>query len=286
MTDLTFKASAFFVGGAVMLDFRGPHGGVPTGTMSITRTCTAGVNVGTTDTVASGAAIDPLWLDMGDGIRGSQTVTGPLAPGQYTYDVVAVIDGVTVEATTSALLIAQSITIIPDGMHDVFIRILTGAVRTLTMPAGMNTPEVYNAMPVGGLPPMPFIAVNEELIQQSHVPIGQDVFDASNNNTITIAAYAKRMWRISLFSNSAQERDFIRDYLIAALHVIAKDLFEPLGRNISHRFQAVNYSTAKDGEVPGFFGTDILYDTEGTYNTSLTTSFGSISHIVEVANPE
>lgn len=283
---ITMKANAFFVGGAVMLDFRGSSGVAPTGTMTITRTCTAGINVGTTDIVAENATIDPLWLDLGDGIRGEQTITGPLAPGEYTYNVTAVIDGQTVGFTTSALLMAQTIHIIPDGMTGEFIRILSGALRTLSMPAGMHTPSVQNAMPVGGLPPLPFVSVNEEMIQQTHVPIGQQVMDVKGDGSFTISAYAKRMWRISVFSTSAEERDFLRDYLIAVLHVIAKDLFEPLGRNISHRFQAVSYSTAKDGEVPGFFGTDILWDTEGTYNTSLTSSFGFIEHIVEVANPE
>lgn len=283
---LYLKASAFFTGGIVMLDFRDPFGMSPTGTVSIIRNCVSGVNIGTSDTVALNADINPLWIDVGDGLRGAQTISGPLPLGEYTYDVTAVIDGQTVTLpTTAALLLSQAITLIPDSMQAVFVRVLQGAVQSLTMPAGMHTPLVFNSMPVSSLPPFPFIAVNEEMIQQTHVPIGQQVPQVSISNEFTVSAYAKRMWRLSVFSDSVDERDFVRDYLCGALHVIAHDLFEPLGRNISHRFQAVSYSTAKDGEVPGFFGADILWESEGTYNTSLKSTFGLIEHIVVVANP-
>lgn len=278
---ITMTVSPFFVGGACMLDFRSPpvSGLAPAGTYTITRTPIIDNVLGIPVTIAYDAPIDPLWLDLGDGMDSQgNTITGPIPPGTYQYDVTATIGGI-VSTATSIISLAQSISIIPDGMNDVLIRCVKGAVLSVNLPLGFTAPEVINAMPIADFPPLPFVAINEELIQQTDVPIGQNVEVPDQSNNWTITTYGKRMWRISVIARNSQERDFWRDYLIAVFNTLAKDLFAPLGRNIRHRFQAATYNIAKDEDVPGFYGSDVLFEFEGNMNTTLTTNYGTIQTI-------
>jgi len=280
------KANPFFVGGGVLLDFRpAPIGAEDTGTYTILRAPTTdGTTPGPWTTIAQNADFNIIWIDVGDGIdQNGNTITGPLPYGSYIYQITYTIDGVPGTLTLPAVALAKAVKFIPDSMNAILIRVLEGAMKVVTMPEGMQNPSVMNGMPVAGLPPMPMVSVNEEIIQQTVVPIGQQVFDVHDNNLAVASTFAKRMWRISVQSKNVEERDFIRDYIIGLFPIIAKDLFVPLGRNNTHRFQAVSGSTSKADEVPGFYYADILYDFDGTFNTTLQSSYGIIEHITTTA---
>jgi hypothetical protein len=281
--SLNLTVNPFMIGGSCFLDFRDPSTGVaPSGTYTITRTPTGGIPV----TVVADDPINPLFLDLGDGLDANgNTITGPIPPGAYTYNVSAVIDGAPY-AATETVTVGQLLSIIPDGMNDTVIRVLQGAFQSLKMPAGMQKPEVQSTMPIVGFPPLPFVMVNEELLQQTDVPIGQDVLDPDNDGMVTVAGYGRRVWRMNIMARNSPERDFIRDFLIGVFQTLAIDLFAPLGRNIRHRWQAESQTVAQADDTPGFYLADIMFVFEGNMNTGIAVNYGTIETITFDVMPD
>ena len=101
---------------------------------------------------------------------------------------------------------------------------------------------------------MPFIFVNLDLLQQEYASIGRDVTNPTAYNVWTIPVLASRLWRVTVFARNPKERDFYRDTLLVAFQVLVATVFNPLGENVTHRFQAVSGTDSREweGKTPGF----------------------------------
>jgi hypothetical protein len=170
----------------------------------------------------------------------------------------------------------------------IFISILQGAFSIVQLPNGMKRPQVVQAMPLTGLLPMPFVVVTNELDQQEEVPIGQSVpvlgegfVQPPYSNVWTQTGFDRNMYRVSIFSTSAVERDFYRQLVIATFRANLYYVFQQLGSDITHSYQAASYQTTQshDGFVPGFYGCDIALEFTGTKNVTIYTSLGIIEKI-------
>lgn len=266
----TMTVTAVPTGGAIMVSFENEAGASSlTGSVVFSRSADGG---STFTTLYSGPADDLLlWPDVGDGLP------APLNPSVgYVYRVTD--DSGTV--TSDPVYPASQITVEPDGMTTIMIRLLQAGVNNLSLPSGVARALVSNQMPITGFPQLPFVVVNLDLIRQTDVPIGQNAA-TSTTNTQEIAVYVKRMWRVSVLTKSAEERDFYRDSLIAIWQTTLGSVFAPMGRNIRHKFEVASgqLTDAFLGLQPGFSFAEILFEVDGQFNTTLTTAYNTIQNI-------
>lgn len=278
MANPTVNLSAVPTGGAIMLDlpdYVSPPSGVTDITISIATSGSSGLSAFTG--VYSGPPI-PKYLDVGD------IYPGPLNPtAQYVYQVQ---DS---RGTTQAgpITPAWAIATLPDQLSQIFIRLLQGAVNSMPYPVnlqaplgttGTQRPQVTTQMPANGLQAMPFIVVNLDLVQQHEVAIGEDVAIPNTDNNWTLFAMAKRLWRVTVMCQSADERDFLRDSLMSAFRAFKAYAFSPLGYNVRHSFQANSYTDVHEweGHSPGFYGADIMLEIDGVFPVTILTDYGLI----------
>lgn len=278
---MTISAVPYVVptGGAIVLDFN-LDGVVTVGSpMTISRaTSTDGVLSGFT-TLYSGDAASPF-IDVGDALP--QPLTAGTA---YVYE----ITDPTGTVQTAPLQPGGALVIEDDGVTRLLIRLLQAGITNLTLPARLQSPGVLNqgrpivsnAMPITGFPPLPFIVVNQDLVQQENVPIGQNVVQPNADNLWTQSSYAKKIWRVSVLTRTPDERDFYRDSLIAIFQSLLGSVFARIGANMSHRYQAASGQTSDEyqGKSPGFYFADVMLEVLGTFNFTIATSFGRIDAI-------
>lgn len=258
-------------GGAIMLDFlQGAATSALQGTVTISRV----VNGGSPVQIWTGPAAEMnYFIDANDGSA------GPLQSGsQYAY---AITDQ-SGSYTTPAVSPVSQFAVIQNSDVAFMVRLFEAAVATIAVPSTITKrPSVTNAMPITGTPPLPMIAVNLDLVQQEDIPIGQDVGAPNPDLTITLGGYAKWMWRLSILCSDAPARDFWRDAVIAIFQALCPSVFAPIGRNISHKYQAASYQVVNESKnlSPGFYGADVLLEIEGVLNTTLTTNIQLIETI-------
>lgn len=137
-------------------------------------------------------------------------------------------------------------------------------------------------MPQNGWLAMPFIVVNLDIIQQTETQIGGDVENPDNDNVWTLFANAKRVWRICVICQDAEERDFFRDTLLGVFRVLKATALQPMGMDVSHSFQAVSYTSALEfeGRIPGFYAADLMLEIDGPLPAVVTTNYPVIEEIV------
>jgi len=225
--------------------------------------------------VYSGAVL-PQFIDVGDGLP-----TPLVSTEQYVW---AVSDS---RGTTQSdpVMPACTMTTLPDQLSQITLRLFQGFVNSAPLFPGVPRPLLSTQMPQNGFQAMPFIVMNLDLIQQSEVQIGEDVSNPDLNNDWTLYANAKRMWRMTVLSQSADERDWWRDSLLAAWRAMIPTAFQPLGLNVSHSFQANSYTeTAEyEGKAPGFYGADLMLELDGVFPVAVLTGYGLIETIVATA---
>jgi len=266
-------------GGAVRIEcpeYDDPPVNVSTMTIAI---ATSGISGLSTFTQIYSGSLLPQYLDVGD------LYPQPLDPTVlYVYQV-GDDRGVT---QTQPVLPAWNITNTTDQLSQILIRLLQGAVNSMPLPAGVQKTIVTTQMPSNGWAAMPFIIVNLELIQQSEVALGADAPTITKGNQWTLFANAKRIWRITIMSVTSDEGDFYRDALIAALRVMRATAFGPLGFDVSHAIQAASYTDAKEfqGQAPGFYGTDIMFEINGMFPVTILGSYKAINTITATATIE
>lgn len=160
-------------------------------------------------------------------------------------------------------------------MTALLIRLLQCALANLTLPPGVQPVVVTTRMPANGWQAMPFITVLLHIIRQTEVEIGEDVPNPQPDNTWTLWVDAQRIWRITIMSPAAEERDFYRDTLLAVFRILAATVFSPLGYNVAHAFQAQSFTSAEewDGHIPGFYGADLTFEINGIFPTTITTDY-------------
>lgn len=175
-------------------------------------------------------------------------------------------------------------------MNPLLIRLLQAALNNLALPPGIQPALVLIKMPTSGWPAMPFIHVNLELIQQSETAIGEGVENPTSANIWTLFNNARRSIRVIVTSPTAEERDFYRDTLLVVFRLLCASVFSAVGLNASHGFQAVSYPIAqpRDGQVPGFYGADLMLTLDGVFPTSVRTNYPviiGISSVPTYTNP-
>ena len=267
-------------GGAVLLALYGAEAGnfAPSGVTSLTlsRAVSGATGLGTFSPFYTGKPL-PYWVDVGDG---PSTSSEPLSP-TTTYVWQATDDNGTTQVGPATP--GNAIMTVPDGFTQLLIRLLQAGTANATRPPGVTAApaQVTTKMPLGGWGATPFIVVNLELIQQSDTALGQDVLNPLLDNTWTLPAWAKRVWRVTVFSQNADERDFYRDTLLILFRALKATLFSQVGMNIRHSFQATSGTTADEwiGQGPGFYWSDVLFELEGTFDVTILTGFGLIEHI-------
>jgi hypothetical protein len=216
--------------------------------------------------IYSGAALS-YFLDIGDG------TPAPLASGtpyQYQYTDV---DGT---ATTNFIVPSSIVVENFDPLTEIFIRLIQGGISSLTLPSGVKTAQVTQAMPLGGSIPMPLVVVNMDLADQDKIPIGQST--TALNSLLTgvgvpaagyiTTGFAKRTYRISVLSVNAPERNFYRDTVVGIFLSIMGTVLQPLGLDVTHKWMVSSGQVAADRQamMPGFYFAEILLDFTGTFN--------------------
>lgn len=123
--------------------------------------------------------------------------------------------------------------------------------------------------------------INLDLNQQQDTQIGEDYPKPDQNNFWQIPVWSKRIWRISVLSRSAKERDYYRDSLIAMVRVLKAAVFSQIGLNMRHDFQAASGTDVNEweGKAPGFYYADIMFTIEGSQEAIVLTSYGVIDTI-------
>ncbi len=264
------NATVVPTGGAVLLEFPSSFVTVPNPPPITILRSVAGSGVWTQ--IYQGPALG-VFLDVGD------SLPAPLDPGTaYLWEVVNT-GGVT---TVGPLTPASSFVNAPDQLTQILIRALQGALNCMTLPPGVQKPLITIRMPTNGWQAMPFIVVNVDLIQQTEVEIGEDVVNPDADNHWTLFANAKRVWRVTIMSQDAEERDFFRDSLLAVFRVLKATAFAPIGLDVSHTFQAVSYSSAQEweGVTPGFYAADLMLEINGVFPAAVLTNYPTILQIL------
>lgn len=212
------------------------------------------------------------WIDAGDG------TTLPLDPTKSYAWTFTTANGT---MTTAAVQPVCKITVQPDQILDVIFKMLQAGIESLRIPAGLqNRPKVMQAMPLAGSPPLPFITVNDDLISQTHIGIGDSVDTDTSANQYSVSAIVARRYSITVITATTHERTFYRDAVISIFRSMAGPALNRLGCNISHKFQASSSQVTARDQSPGFYYSTIMIDLEGLFNVLVHTDYGAVGNIV------
>ena len=274
---LSIKPMALPTGGAIAITFTTSASG------NITLERSPYPNISYT-TLYTGPPLNPrgddqYFLDLGDGSP------GPLLPTtQYIYQLI----DETGSITSDPLMPVSEINLDAINWDQILIGLLQGAINVVKLPPGVKPATVVHAMPLTGLLPMPFVVVLNELDQQDEIPIGQSnpilgegFVQPPYTNVWTQTGFGSNTFRISVFSQNAIERRFYRDLIIATFRANLYYVFQQLGSDIVHRYQAISYQAVKthEGDLPGFYACDVMLEFTGTQNITMYTSYGLINEI-------
>ena len=221
-----------------------------------------------------------FYLDIGD-----QT-PGPLLNGtQYVYRLTDVNGTVDSPPVTSA----SSITLERQDYTQIIIALLRGSINAAgNLPDGVQKANVLNAMPLQGNPALPCIFVNPEILQQEELPIGVDDENAGDlrqpatENVWTQTEQDRHVFRLTVLSLNAVERNFYRDFIVAVLRMSLAYAFSQFGADTSRNFEATCYQSVDQTNlmIPGFYACDVLFEFVANSNIKVVTSYGIIEHIV------
>jgi hypothetical protein len=254
------------------------------GNISLSRAISGVSGLGPFTTLYSGVPYSSVggqcyYLDVGD------QSPGPLLTNvSYVYQ----LTDITGTQTTNPIAPVTSMTIDSTPWTRIIIGIIQGAVNSATLPPGINMARVFNAMPMVGNPPLPLIAINPELEVQANIPIGADdpefdyfVNPALTTNSWTQAGQERRMFRITVCSLSAEERDFWRRFIIGTLRIAAAYALSQAGADFIRDYEAVSYQASNETKLqePGWYCADILWDMTVEANVTITTNYGLIETI-------
>ncbi len=246
----TIDAFIVSTGGAIRLDLNSTDTNYV-----LTR---SNVSTNTTSVLYSGVNDSCLYLDIGDGYT---TNVNYLPSGVYNYTITDSYGS----TTTPNIIPTVYLTVFPEELDKIFIKLMKAALDALIIPNGFSKAQVYHAMPLGGYPPLPAVVIQQELLKQSEIPIGQQVYkDEDDMNMLSIAT---RRYSAAILSRNSEERDFYRVAIIGCFEAICLDVFSYLGNNIRHSFAVDSSmeSTDEPNASPGFYYADCLLSFDGNF---------------------
>lgn len=254
------------------------------GAVTLTRAISGASGLSSLTTLYSGSPLSEtgetcFYLDIGDG------TVGPLEGGKLYFYTLTDINGA---ATAGPMAPPSSVTLEEANYTQIVIAILQGACNTATLPEGVKRARVMNAMPLQGVPPLPMIFVNPEIVAQEEIPIGADdehvgdLRQPATENVWTQTEQDHHMFRITCMSLNAAERDFYRTFIIATLRIAIAYAFSQFGADTKRSLEATSYQEvdSPQGMVPGFYAVDVLMSFTAVGNVKVTTSYGLIETIL------
>lgn len=217
-----------------------------------------------------------VFIDTGDGLP------GPLDPTAFYLYQLTDVNGT---VTSPAIQPSNAVNLDIEPLTSMLIRLLQGAINGIvadgSIPPGVAPPnKVLLAMPIGGLPALPIITINLDLLQQTEIPIGQSFpFVNQRDGSFVLIGNAKRVYTISVLASDALTRDFYREAIARWWLVIVSTVLTKIGQNVGHRYQVASGQVAKDEKMPGFYYSDLMVELNGAFNVDITPSYGLIETI-------
>lgn len=270
-TDPSIGWGVISTGGIVLLDLAST---AAPESWSLVRSV-VGVSGLTNQTVlVSGAAeAIPVYIDLGDG--NNQNV--PLDPATlYQYEF-STSQGV---ATTDTICVSGTIVLEPDHMTRLMARAMQAGLASLVLPTHFMQKATFSyAMPIVTQLRFPMVLMNLDLLQQTEIPIGQGLQTDYQKNFNSYPSIALRRYVLRVFTTNVDERDFYRDAVIGIFNTILTPLFQRIGQDVNHTYQASNGQIVGDQMNPGAFYAEIALQFAGLYNVGVSTYFPTIEAI-------
>lgn len=224
------------------------------------------VSLGTQSLLYSGINDSSMFLDMGDGFS---TNVNYLPSGVYSYTLSDSFGSY----STGDIIPTVYLSVFPEQLDSIFIKLMKSAMDSLIIPQGYAKAQVYHAMPIAGYPPLPAIVIQQELLKQTEIPIGQQV--QKEENSMTMQAIATRRYSVAALCRNSEERDFYRTAIIGCFEALCKDILSYLGLNIRHSFAVDSdmESTNDPNASPGFYYADCILMFDGNFNVGIEQIF-------------
>jgi hypothetical protein len=212
-----------------------------------------------------------VFVDIGDQL---QTPLDPTKLYRYTFTTVSG------SVSTDDLSPAVTLTLEPDSLTQILIRALQAGLRSLVIPTEFKKrPSVFHAMPMGSLPPLPFVSVNDTLLQQDSIPIGQNSVPMNTENRYAVGGLANHGYTIAIFTTTSQERTFYKNAVIGIFTAALGPIMEAIGENATHRFIANSSQMVSEDTQPGFYYVEIGLEMVGNFQIGVSTQYGVINEI-------
>jgi hypothetical protein len=229
------------------------------------------VSLSTQSVLYSGVNNTSVFLDIGDGFT---TNVSYLPSGIYSY---TVLDSYGTSSTPNVIPTVY-LTVFPENLDIVFIKLMKAALDALVVPEGFAKAQVYHAMPLGGFPPLPAIVIQQELLRQAEIPIGQQVDQEKDD--MSMLAIATRRYSVAILSRNSDERDFYRTAIVGCFEAICLDVLSHLGNNIRHSFAVDSSmeSTDDPNAAPGFYYADCLFTFDGNFFVGINKQYPIIEN--------
>jgi len=267
--SLTLTAEAIPTGRAVFLDM-GYDTPAPSGIVLERRSTLNN----TWETIYSGDAA-PWFIDAGE----NQSV--PL-DAAYTYSYRLSDSAATSSVTVSGISVNKAVKIIEDPNEDTLIRLMEGAVNSLTPPDGFGKIKFLHALPRTGFPELPIITVNMDLGQQHSTAIG-NAATPQLDPSVYVEVMQFRRYSFYVLAANPSERTYYRQAIVAICYNLA-NTFLKTGGSMEFDVQYTQGQTDGDrqDEIPGFFYAQIMLDITFQYRTTLENASGSTLLIKEI----
>lgn len=276
-TDPRIAWQVLPTGGIVVMDLASEG---PPASWLLTRSVVGVSGLTHTTSLVSGSADEiPFFIDLGDG--NNQNV--PLDPASlYAYEFTTSMGTV----STETICVSGTITLEPDHMTSILARSMQAGLAALSLPAQFTQRPTFSyAMPITTQLRFPMVILNLDLLQQQEIPIGQGTMAEVINNIYNVPAQALRRYVVRVYTTNVEEREFYRDAVIGIFNTILTPLFQRIGQNTHHSFQAVNGQIVGDQMQPGAFYAEIALQFSGLYNVAVSSYFPTIEVISIITTP-
>jgi hypothetical protein len=251
------------------------------GPWELTRSISTDGTLSNTTTLYSGDAMlttlaSPwTYLDCGDGTN------LPLVQGtEYVWSLETSV------GTVSTLPIASptSITLEFDNYTQLLVTALQAALPNLSPADGLvlsrpiKPQSIIVSMPLTGVPTLPFVTINPDLIQQEEVPIGHGIDTDTTLNQYNIYELVNNRYTIAVFTNTQTERDYYRIAILSVLKSLAP-IMSAIGQDVTIKWQVASSQKTASNMAPGFYFSEIAYSFKGLFSVKVTTNYGIIDSI-------